>query len=261
MVQSLSFASYEAIRRTLDDDDGRDDRSGRRDLRGRSEEDHLRNVGLSAFASGSIVSVVTGPLVGLKVRQQLTGKSLREALREASSRGGGGPHRGGGLPLRGLYAGYPAHFLCESVGRAVFFVCYEDIKARMIRSRRIPFAVAAPANADDDADDDVIDDVSCSIPERMIAATIAGVISCASVLPFDAVRTRALRNARMTSASSSSSSTSVAAAMELWRSGGPRAFARGFALAAARGGPVSAVAMPVYDAALDHFRGCGGGRY
>ena len=228
-VQSVNFALYDSMRRKLHErrcGGG----VGRSDYRG--PESSLLDVSLASFLSGGIVSAITGPLVALKVRQQVTGCGLGRALSDAVARGGCGGRDSGSM--RGLYRGYSVHFVCDAVGRAVFFPCYEGLKREISIRRRGPGSVAEEVTT----------------PERMAAAAASGVVSCSVVHPFDAVRTRIYGSGLSVRAQST-----LEVAGEMWRANGARAFTRGFGVAAARGGPVSAVAMPVYDIALDYFNG------
>lgn len=227
LVQSVSFASYEAFRRALCAPSGGGDCTYRA-----NDDPDIRCIALAAFASGALVSTVTGPLVCFKVQQQLTGRSLREVLGDAV--------RGPGKRC-GVYVGYPAHFLCDSVGRAVFFASYEGIKARLVRNRQ------------QRGEEKTENAFAATLAERMAAAAISGVASCMVVFPFDAVRTRMVGCGAHLSLGKVQSCLEVS--KEMWRAEGVRAFTRGITVAVARSGPVSAVAMPVYDFALDFLNG------
>ena len=75
LVQALNFALYDGFRSYFHSCSGA--RGAHR------SEDTLWNVARSSAMAGGIVSVVTSPLVTLKIRQQITGWDLRRALSES----------------------------------------------------------------------------------------------------------------------------------------------------------------------------------
>mmetsp|Transcript_39028 Transcript_39028/g.79575 ORF Transcript_39028/g.79575 Transcript_39028/m.79575 type:complete len:375 (-) Transcript_39028:160-1284(-) len=225
-VQSLNFALYDAIRRRLHRINGREG-----DYRASV---HLSDASVASFLSGGAVSAVTGPLVSIKIRQQVTGWGLREALLNSVRTTGG---------MKNLYRGYSVHFVCDAAGRAIFFPCYEALK------REISLGGARWEGGSSSSSGSVP-----TLPERMAAAAISGVIALTVVYPFDAIRTHINGRAALGTQCGvvTSGRSSIRQAIEeMWAKQGVRAFVRGYGVAAARSGPVSAVAMPVYDMTFD----------
>lgn len=83
LVQSLNFALYDSFRRILHQRDLENcEHSTYHHTTSYRDNDSLFNICTSAFASGSLVSVVTSPLVILKTKQQLMLWSLRKAIKD-----------------------------------------------------------------------------------------------------------------------------------------------------------------------------------
>ena len=228
-VQALSFGLYEKARDGFGRGGGGDGSAP------------LGDVALAAAASGAAVSVITSPLLSVKIRQQLSGGSFRKAAAEIAS---------SPSVLRGAYAGFPAHLAIEAGGRAVFFVLYEGLKGELL-GRRQP---ERGAGAQDDEEEEP---PSLPLSQRMTAAALAGITAATLTLPLDAVRTRVHVMAGRTSCSSRAGAGfgAASAARELWRSGGGRAFLRGYGAAVFRAGPVASISMPAYELALGFLHG------
>ena len=232
-VQAIGFATYDQTRRKI-----RTAASGNSSSAADHHEDSLHDVAIAAFASGSVVSVITAPLIAIKIRQQLSGGGFWHIVRDSYRQG----RNGGGI--RSFYTGFSAHFTLESLGRAIFFTCYEGIKREMqyfdaVGDDHSTCSRSACTNS------------KLSLGQRMAAAGVSGIISTTILLPVDAVRTRV--NSSQASPVGTTGTTVSRAACELWQMGGARAFFRGYWASLIRAGPVSALSLPAYDLALEWF--------
>jgi hypothetical protein len=185
--------------------------------------DPLKNVITAAFLSGSIISFVTSPLMVVKTKQQLHPTwSIRDAIKDsltASSRPG----------LRNLYIGFIPHFYCETISRAFYFGSYEFLK-RSLRNHNEKTKGTA----------------ILSLPQRMLCASMAGMICWTSIYPMDVLR------CRIYASPESSKVTALQVARKMWSmEGGVQPFVRGFGFTILRAGPVAAIVLPVYDCLLD----------
>lgn len=230
-VQAIGFATYDQTRRKI-----RTAASGNSSSADDHHEYSLRDVAIAAFASGSVVSVITAPLIAIKIRQQLSGGGFWHIVRDSYRQG----RNGGGI--RSLYNGFSAHFALESLGRALFFTCYEGIKREM---------QCFDAVGDDDStcSRSACANANLSLGQRMAAAGASGIMSTTILLPVDAVRTRV--NSSQASPVGTTGITVSQAACELWHVGGARAFFRGYWASLIRAGPVSALSLPAYELALE----------
>eukprot|EP00550_Attheya_septentrionalis_P001808 CAMPEP_0198283468 /NCGR_PEP_ID=MMETSP1449-20131203/3035_1 /TAXON_ID=420275 /ORGANISM="Attheya septentrionalis, Strain CCMP2084" /LENGTH=411 /DNA_ID=CAMNT_0043980057 /DNA_START=43 /DNA_END=1275 /DNA_ORIENTATION=+ len=199
--------------------------------------DSLTNVATASFAAGGLVSLITSPLLTLKVRQQIKGWSLREAARQTFSGAGG---------LRNFYTGYPIHFACDALGRCLFFTTYEALKRWRINSNK---SSKSSSNQQE----------SFSRTECVVISATAGMVSSSIVFPLDSIRSRmhghAVRRRPFIEQTRSSSNKYTMSGGGAWNTartmwiqgGGVKAFFRGYGITVLRSGPVAAVAMPVYD--------------
>ena len=227
-VQAIGFATYDQTRRKI------------RAASSNSNDDHhgdnsLRDVAIAAFASGSVVSVITAPLVAIKIRQQLSGGGFWNVVRDSFQQKTQQRRIGGGI--RSLYNGFSVHFALESLGRAIFFTCYEGIKREM------------QCLDADGGDCRYSNSANLSLGQRMAAAGASGMISTSILLPVDAVRTKV--NSFQVSPVGAGGTTVRRAAFDLWQTGGTPAFFRGLGASLIRAGPVSALSLPAYDLALE----------
>ena len=230
-VQAIGFATYDQTRRQIRT--AASGHSSADDL----HEDSLHDVAIAAFASGSVVSVITAPLIAIKIRQQLSGGGFWHIVRDSyrQRRSGGG--------IRSFYTGFSAHFALESLGRAVFFACYEGIK------REMQYFDADGVGDSTCCSRSACTNANLSLGQRMAAAGASGIISTSLLLPLDAIRTRV--NSSQVSPLGTSGISVSRAASDLWQMGGARAFFRGLWASLFRAGPVSALSLPAYDLALE----------
>lgn len=170
------------------------------------------NITLSSFLSGAAVSTITAPLVAIKLKQQVLNISFREALYDFRKTGG-------------LYKGFSVHFLCDSLGRSIFFTTYEYLKQRNTSS--------TDGN---------------TFLSRVLNATTAGLLSSTILYPCDVVRSQIQ--------TSSGRFNKVSETVNcLYKRNGLKAFTRGYGVMVLRSGPVAAVSMPVYDMTMDLLSG------
>ena len=158
-----------------------------------------------------------------------------------------------------MYVGYPPHLVCEVIGRGSYFAWYEYLKRWFASHRR-------QRNNDNST---VTNDFQCNMNthaeltliERMVCASMAGMISWTSIYPMDVVRNKiyALQAAKMDAAASTTTTSNAAQEslpstismmQQMYKTGGIQPFFRGYTLTIFRAGPVAAVVLPVYDITL-----------
>jgi len=229
MIQSVNFFCYDALRRTMYNHFNEENNIGSLDY---LYHDTIGNVMLSSAITASFLSIFTSPFQLLKTQQQLYPSwSLRYIFQQNFKKQ---------ASTKMLYVGYPSHLCCEVIGRATYLGSYEYIKRWFARRR---------GGRD------------LSLPDRMVCASAAGIFSWSVIYPMDVVRTNmyALQARKMTSSGSSNISNKEPSPstrhmiQEMYKSGGIRAFFRGFTLTILRAGPVAAVVLPVYDISLLWF--------
>jgi hypothetical protein len=235
IVQSLNFAMYDTARRVLYDLqlqlENPNDAVFVRQPKDYLYHDNLSNVAMASFISGSLLSVLTSPMVVVKTKQQLMVWGFRKAIRETYFSGG----------LRGFYTGFGAHFICESFGRSYYMFAYE------LSKRQLAKAKAHEHSSSDSTKIMSTQNLSC--PERMLCAASAGMTSWALIFPFDVIKSK-LYARTLTKQTSPTAFDGIALARQLVREQGIRSLYRGVGLTVARGGPVAAVVLPVYDYVL-----------
>ena len=235
IVQSLNFAMYDTARRVLYDlqlqSENPNDAEFVRQPKDYLYHDNLSNVAMASFISGSLLSVLTSPMVVVKTKQQLMVWGFRKAIRETYFSGG----------LRGFYTGFGAHFICESFGRSYYMFAYE------LSKRQLAKAKAHEQSSSDSTKSMSTQNLSC--PERMLCAASAGMTSWALIFPFDVIKSK-LYARTLTKQTSPTAFDGIALARQLVREQGFRSLYRGVGLTVARGGPVAAVVLPVYDYVL-----------
>ena len=271
-IQSINFAIYDSVRRYLHHQQHQQ----------QQQQDHsqypphttsnthgcylthdpLSHVAFASMTAGACLAVVTNPLMLVKTQQQTSLQTLtyRQAVL-ATLRAGSYYHHHhhhhhqtaatattAALVRRGawrnLYAGFVPHATVEIVGRGIYYVAYEALKRRWMTQ-------------DDNDDDDNNTGLSLSLPNRMLAAGVAGVITWTAIFPLDAVRCRMFAAATTTintqqqqQQQQHSNRSSLTVATRLLQQSGWRAFYRGYAVTLLRAGPVSACVLPIYDLAL-----------
>ena len=272
-IQSINFAIYDSVRRHLH----------YQQQQQQQQQDHpqypphtnsnthgcylthdpLSHVAFASMTAGACLAVVTNPLMLVKTQQQTSLQTLtyRQAVL-ATLRAGSYFHHHqtatsaatttAALVRRGawrnLYAGFVPHATVEIVGRGIYYVAYEALKRRW---------TTQDDNDDSDDNNDNNAGTTLSLPNRMLAAGVAGVITWTAIFPLDAVRCRMFAAATTTintqqqqQQQQHSNRSSLTVATRLLQQSGWRAFYRGYAVTLLRAGPVSACVLPIYDLVL-----------
>ena len=150
MIQSVNFAIYDSMRRTLYQGD-----------LNYLNHDSLVNVTLSSMVAGSILAVFTSPLSVIKTKQQIMEWNFQRALLTTPR-------------VKDFYVGFGPHCVAEIVGRGVYFTTYEYCK-RTFRQQE---------------DHNNNNNTSVSLPQRCVSAAVAGIVCWTIIFPFDALRNR-----------------------------------------------------------------------
>jgi len=225
LVQSVNFAIYNATRQFL----YRQQHPDCSDPKEYLARDSLWNVGLSASVGGVATAVLTAPLLMIKINQQTTGNSFREALKEIFIVQTGSSFRLS--PLRPYQTAFLPHTISESVGRCIYVSSYEGLKRSLARHNNQNGAKGGSP---------------LSLGERMLCAASSGILCWAAFFPLDALRNR------MYHASASFKTKHRLSVVETIRvMHSERAFYRGFSISILRAGPVAAAVLPVYDITLE----------
>lgn len=235
IAQSLNFATYDTARRLLYEhqlqSENPNDVAFHRQPNDYLYHDNLSNVAMASFISGALLSVLTSPMVVVKTKQQLAVWGFRKAISETYVVGG----------LRGFYTGFGAHFICESFGRSFYMFAYELSKRQLAQAKPSEQSSLESANR--------ISTENLSTPERMLCAATAGMTSWAFIFPFDVIKSK-LYARSITKQTLPTAFDGIVLARQLVREQGIRSLYRGVGLTVARGGPVAAVVLPVYDYVL-----------
>jgi len=228
MVQSVNFATYDATRRFL----YLHQHGTNVDAREYLSNDSLTNVALSGSMGGTATALITAPLLMIKINQQITGNSFREAFSDiflVESRNGRRRFR----PFRPYGAAFVPHATSEMIGRAIYVTTYEGLKRSMLASK----------NSNNNNNGNSNYSPSLSMRERMVCAAGSGILCWGTFFPLDALRNR-MYHARSRGVKSTIWDTALA-----MRSEG--AFYRGYSISIVRAGPVAAAVLPVYDLTLE----------
>ena len=159
IVQSINFATYDAMRRILHRMDHPN--SSDRDY---LKNDSLANVSIAGFVAGTSLAFITSPLIRIKTKQQITGNGFRQAVRETL-------FQNGRLSLSGCFVGIYPHLISETVGRALYYAVYEASK-RFITNKKEQQGQ------------------QLALQDRMVSAAFAGIVCWAVIFPFDSLRSR-----------------------------------------------------------------------
>jgi solute carrier family 25 carnitine/acylcarnitine transporter 20/29 len=147
LVQSINFAIYDATRRTLHSRE-----HPHAPATDYLQNDSLQNVALAGVVAGTVLAVITQPMLQIKTKQQTRQLGIFEAMKE--------------LPKSGA-RGFAPHFVSETFGRGIYFASYEYLKRRQ------------------GADGGTI-----GLHQRMACAATSGIICWSFIFPFDALRCR-----------------------------------------------------------------------
>ncbi|CAJ1949041.1 unnamed protein product [Cylindrotheca closterium] len=217
LLQSINFAVYDTTRRFVyfHIDNPQADPHGP-EARDYLNQDSYTSVGVAGFAAGSVLSLITSPILMVKTMQQTRGMKFQEALR---------------MTRANPATGFGVHFAVETLNRSVYFCTYEYLK-RYFEQQQL--------QDNDDAKP------TASLGGRMISAAAAGINCWAWLYPADALRSRMY--AQMAAGAPIST---LETAKIMYAENGVRSFYRGFTVTTLRAGPVAAAILPVYDYVLD----------
>lgn len=232
LLSSANFALYDTFRRALYRTQQNGNSGVNRDY---LHNDSLLNVAISSTAAGGVISFATSPLMVVKTKQQVMLWSMKKAARDTFI------HQGG---LWNFYSGFGAHFICDAIGRGVYITSYEYLKR---------FVIARNADCslhDLNINNEVEHVALLSLKERMLCASLSGILCWSIIYPFDVIRSKIYAKAALLPNKTECPSSSQLA-MEVWKKEGYRPFFKGFGVTVARAGPVAATVLPIYDLALD----------
>jgi solute carrier family 25 carnitine/acylcarnitine transporter 20/29 len=223
-VQSVNFATYDATRRLLHQ---RQEQRDSMPLLPYLHHDPIPHVGIAAATAGAVLATFTSPLLILKTQQQVHGVSFRQAFQRsfyvATNRNGVQKFQ-----LSRMFAGFGPHLLSETLGRGVYFCCYESLKRYGMQHWQSEDTAASP-----------------TMFTRMASAAASGVFCWAFIFPLDMVRCRVYAQANVRDQPTLSA---LDWAQRLYREQQSwRAFYRGFSVTVLRAGPVAAAVLPIYD--------------
>lgn len=220
LIQSANFASYDALRRILH----------RYDHPGASEteylnNDSLTNVAVAGSLTGGVLAFVTGPLIMVKTKQQITGNGFRQALVELVR------PNGGAISISRCYIGFWPHLVTETLGRAVYYSSYEGCKRAIVDYKTRNGHL----------------DTSVAMSERMVSAGLSGIMCWSMIFPLDSIR------CRMYNQEGLQTKSTMEMIHSMYQEGGSslRPFYRGFGFTVLRAGPVAAAVLPIYDYMLE----------
>jgi len=290
MVQSINFATYDATRRFLfsfqqQQNENNDECSQDHD-RDYLTQDSLVDVAISGAVAGMVTAVFTAPLLMIKINQQITGNTFREAFRETIDGGGTKkPQQSSRSVFQRLPPYYgPAfvpHLVSEAFGRALYVGTYETTKRFLLaRKEQTNYCdhyvnnnngrgINASSRSSNSSN------ISLSLQERMACAAVSGILCWAIFFPFDSLRSRMYyaasqrhqqqrdrHNYRQNNNSNtpkqhhqcariptSPSRATIWETLQTMRK--ERSFYRGFTISLLRAGPVAAAVLPVYDVTLE----------
>ena len=213
-----------------------------------SQQLPLPLVFLSGSISGACTSLLTTPIHRVKVQLQTTahgafarkGHTLKSAMACALQ-----IFRQEGLH-GGMYKGWRAQALSETVGRGVYFGTYETVKRLYMRSSENRAQYRQKGRADQAGA--AID--GCPLPVRMLAGALSGVVGWVVVYPVDVIKNRAQAEAIGVGPAGHYRSV-FQTGRNLYHRYGLRIFYRGLSVMLVRAFPVSATALPVYDCVHD----------
>ena len=229
LVQSMNFAVYDSVRRTLHSLDTQQEIATTSTHTSHYlNHDRLLNVWLSAVTAGSVLATMTSPMLIVKTQQQVHNLSFRQALH--AFRGA----NDSAFSISRMYIGFAPHFFAETMGRGLYFVTYEGLKrywTQQVQGREHP-----------------------TMTTRMVCAGLSGIACWALIFPFDALRCRLYAQANHSQQQEVIERLSARQmARKLYQKSGLGRFYRGFTVTVLRAGPVAAAVLPIYDFTLDQL--------
>jgi solute carrier family 25 carnitine/acylcarnitine transporter 20/29 len=223
-IQALNFGIYDSCRQYL--------KSRRQDSNNSDQRNypspHTNNnfeVALSALTASSVISLPTGLLQVIKIRQQQNPNlSFQKAAKMS-------------LQWSTVQAMTP-HFLCETLGRTVYLTSYEWFKRLLVAFRQFDLHQFEESTA--------ISSLNLTMSERMVCAGLSGTLSWTIIFPLDVLRSRMFAVKASNDGPTQPTST-WEMALSMYKKEGWRPFTRGMSMAVLRAAPVAAVVLPIYD--------------
>ena len=201
-----------------------------------SQNLQLYSVFLAGSCSGFFTSFLTTPLHRVKVQlqtttsykhQQHTVRSTIICARRILRQEG----------LRGMYKGWSAQALSETIGRGVYFGTYEAMK-RLHRGEDL--AASSPPHHGRQSHD-------APLSLRMLSGAVSGIVGWTVVYPIDVLKNRIQAEKISSEGSHRSIGSLLRTGTQLYRNHGASIFYRGLSVMLVRAFPVSAIALPTYD--------------
>lgn len=206
-VQSLLFSSYELAKsyakRSLD-------------------YDHLQAVFYGGIVSGSSISCITTPIGVVKIQQQVrSNKGMLNCFKDIVRTHG----------WTALYRAFSLMIVMEAYGRGVYLWSYEGSKMLLNENKFIRKHLRKEGSDDS------------SMYERMISASIAGMLSWFVIYPLDVIKSKVQVDLDRIQYKSISDCVK-----RTWREFGFSGFFRGVSFTLIRAAPVAATILPIYEA-------------
>jgi solute carrier family 25 (mitochondrial carnitine/acylcarnitine transporter), member 20/29 len=223
-IQCINFGIYDASLRLL--------LSDQQPPPGYSAADAspLSHVIAASILAGCGLATITSPLLICKTQQQTRPVSMRQACHDVLH----GMGTSSAPRYSAFFTGFRLHFVTEVVSRAIYYGCYETFKRQLVsQSTRRHHHPA-------------------TVGERMMAASLAGIITWTVIYPLDVWRSRKFAVAHLPTAALDTTwkpSRSIPDSF-LQLASSIRSLYRGFGVVVLRAGPVAATVLPIYDCTL-----------
>ena len=239
LIQSINFAIYDSSRRML-----YGLQHPEADHMEYLHHDSIGNVSAASFVAGSVLCFVTSPLVIMKVKQQTSQLSFRQALRDTT------------ISPKTMFVGFPLHAASETLGRVVYYATYESLKRALVghKQRSQTQGTEEELLNGSAGVSQLIGRQPISLVERMGCAASSGILCWSVIFPIDAIRSRLF--AQSSASVLQGQSVSIRRmAQSIYAQRGLRGFFRGYSVTVMRAGPVAAAVLPIYDMTLEYLSG------
>ena len=206
-----------------------------------SQNLQLYSIFLAGSCSGFFSSFLTTPLHRVKVQlqtttsyqyQQHTVRSTVFCARRILRQEG----------LRGMYKGWSAQALSETIGRGVYFGTYEAMK-RLHRGEDLVASSSHHGRQSHDA----------PLSIRMLCGAVSGIVGWTVVYPIDVLKNRIQAEKISSEVHHRTMGSLLRTGARLYRNHGASIFYRGLSVMLVRAFPVSAIALPTYDVVHGHL--------
>ena len=207
-----------------------------------SQNLQLYSIFLAGSCSGFFSSFLTTPLHRVKVQlqtttsyqyQQHTVRSTVFCARRILRQEG----------LRGMYKGWSAQALSETIGRGVYFGTYETMK-RLHRGEDL---------IDSSSSHHGRQSYDAPLSIRMLSGAVSGIVGWTVVYPIDVLKNRIQAEKISSKGHHRNMGSLLRTGAQLYRNHGASIFYRGLSVMLVRAFPVSAIALPTYDVVHEHL--------